>query len=80
MRGAFDLRIGRHFHLTGQGRLTPANIVAGGLMTAAILAAAAGFGTGRASLKGPCEGIECPVFAVAAVRIAAVFAIALRRR
>ena len=41
MRGSFDLRIGKHVHLTGQGRLTPANIVAAGLMTAAILAAAA---------------------------------------
>jgi hypothetical protein len=40
MRGQFDLRIGRYIHLTGHGRLTPANIVAAGLMTVAILAAA----------------------------------------
>jgi hypothetical protein len=39
MRGAFNLRIGKHVRLTGQGRLTPANIVAAGLMTVAILAA-----------------------------------------
>lgn len=40
MRGDFDIRIGKHINLRGQGRLTPAGIVTTGLMTVAILLAA----------------------------------------
>ena len=40
MRGDFDLRIGKHINLQGRGRITPAGIVTGGLMTVAILLAA----------------------------------------
>ena len=41
MRGSFDLHMGKHISLSGEGRLTPAGIVTGGLMTVAILLATA---------------------------------------
>ena len=39
MRATFDLRIGERTNLRGSVRLTPADIVAAGLMTVAILVA-----------------------------------------
>jgi UDP-N-acetylglucosamine enolpyruvyl transferase len=41
MRAAFDLRVGKNIMLKGTGRLTPAGIVSAGLMTVAVLLAAA---------------------------------------
>jgi hypothetical protein len=38
--GDFDLRIGRNINLQGRGRVTPAGIVAAGVVTVAILLAA----------------------------------------
>ncbi len=40
MRGKFDLRIGKTIDLSCEGRLTPANIVAAGIVSVAILVAA----------------------------------------
>jgi hypothetical protein len=39
MRAAFELRIGERTNLHGSARLTPAGIVAAGLMTVAVLVA-----------------------------------------
>jgi hypothetical protein len=39
MRATFDLRVGEHINLHGSARLTPAGIVAAGLMTVAVLVA-----------------------------------------
>jgi hypothetical protein len=41
MRAGFDLRIGKTVNLKGSGRLTPAGIVAAGVMTIGVLLAAA---------------------------------------
>jgi len=40
MRADFDLQIGKNINLQGRARITPAGIVAAGLMTVAVLAAA----------------------------------------
>jgi hypothetical protein len=40
MRAGFDLRIGKYINLKGSGRLTPAGIVTGGVMTVAVVLAA----------------------------------------
>jgi hypothetical protein len=39
IRTTFDLRIGEHTNLRGSARVTPAGIVAAGLMTVAVLVA-----------------------------------------
>ena len=41
MRAEFDLRIGKNISLKGTGRLTPAGIVTGGIVTVGILLATA---------------------------------------
>lgn len=39
MRGSFEMRIGKTINLSGSGRITPAGLIAAGIVSVAILVA-----------------------------------------